>query len=155
MIAADPATHTGATRRQTLRQCRDALRFHWIDMANFLFDLASNLALLTIVVIGCGLYNRFTPGPAINSAHVFAALALAALLLDAALTFLVFADAQNRYGQFSTPAAFFARAAAYVLTIAIAFAWHHVARRKRAAQTSADETLVIRTSPYSESHLRL
>jgi chromate transport protein ChrA len=124
-------------------------------MANFLFDLASNLALLAVVVITCGMYNRFTPGPAINGAHVFAALALAALLLDAALTFLVFADAQNRYGQFSTPAAFFVRAAAYVIAIVTAFAWHHVTRRKRAAKSTADETLVIHTSPYSQSHLRL
>jgi chromate transport protein ChrA len=124
-------------------------------MANFLFDLVSNLALFAIVLIACALYNRFTPGPAINGAHVFAALALAAFVLDAALTFLVFADAQNRYGQFSTPAAFFARAGAYVFAIVAAFAWHHVAHRKRSAKIRADEALVIRTSPYSESHLRM
>ncbi|CAB3783485.1 hypothetical protein [Paraburkholderia fynbosensis] len=124
-------------------------------MANFLFDLVSNLALLALVVIACRVYNRLTPGPAINGAHVFAALALAALLLDAALTFLVFADAQNRYGQFSTPAAFFFRAAAYVIAIVVAFAWHHVTRRKRAATTTTDKTLVIHTSPYSQSHLRM
>ncbi|WP_121319256.1 hypothetical protein [Paraburkholderia sp. RAU2J] len=124
-------------------------------MANFLFDLVSNLALLAVVVIACEVYNRLTPGPAINGAHVFAALALAALLLDAALTFLVFADAQNRYGQFSTPAAFSFRAAAYVIAIVIAFAWHHVTRRKRAAITTTDKTLVIHTSPYSQSHLRM
>lgn len=124
-------------------------------MANFLFDLVSNFALLAIVVIACGLYNRFTPGPAINGAQVFAALALVAFVLDAALTFLVFADAQNRYGQFSTPAAFFARAAAYVLAIVAACTWHHVARRKRSTKISADEALVIRTSPYSESRLRM
>lgn len=124
-------------------------------MTNFLFDLLSNLALFAIVSIACGLYNRFTPGPAINGAHVFAALALAAFALDAALSFLVFADAQNRYGQFSTPAAFFARAGAYVLAIVAAFAWHYVARRKRSAQIRADQTLVIRTSSYSESHLHM
>jgi hypothetical protein len=124
-------------------------------MANFLFNLVSNIALLAVVVIVCGLYNHFTSGPAINGVHVFAALALAALLLDAALTFLVFADAQTRYGQFSSPAAFSARAAAYGLAIVIAFAWHHVARRKRSAKISADQALVIHTSPYSESHLRM
>ncbi|CAB3781214.1 hypothetical protein LMG28614_01193 [Paraburkholderia ultramafica] len=124
-------------------------------MANFLFDLVSNFALLAIVLIACGLYNRFTPGPAINGVHVFAALALAAFVFDAALTFLVFADAQNRYGKFSTPAAFFSRATAYMLAIVAAFAWHHVARRKRSAKIRADEALVIRTSPYSESHLRM
>lgn len=124
-------------------------------MANFMFDLVSNLALLAIVVIACRLYNRFTPGPAINGAHVFAALILVALLLDAALTFLVFADAQNRYGKFSTPSAFCTRAAAYVLALVAAFAWHRVARRKRAAKNRADATLVVHTSPYSESHLHM
>ncbi|MFM0718800.1 hypothetical protein PQQ73_20930 [Paraburkholderia strydomiana] len=122
-------------------------------MANFLFDLVSNLALLAVVMIACAVYNRFTPGPAINGTHVFAALVLAALLLDAALTFLVFADAQNRYGQFSTPAAFSVRAAAYVIAIVTAFAWHHVTRCKRAAKTAADKALVIHTSAYSQSHL--
>ncbi|HEY4296409.1 MAG TPA: hypothetical protein VGM85_08045 [Paraburkholderia sp.] len=124
-------------------------------MANFLFDFVSNLALLALVLLVCGLYNRFTPGPAINGAHVFAALALAAFVFDAALSFLVFADAKNRYGQFSTPTAFFGRAGAYGLAIVAAFAWHHTARRKRAAQVRADKALVIRTSPYSESHLRM
>jgi arginine exporter protein ArgO len=124
-------------------------------MANFLFDLVSNLALLAIVLIACGLYNRFTPGPAINSAHVFAALALTAFVFDAALTFLVFADAQNRYGQFTTPASFFTRAGAYVLATIAAFAWHHIARRKRSAKIRADEALIIRNSPYTESRLHM
>jgi hypothetical protein len=156
MIAAASANHAESLRRQTLRQRRDTLPFHWIDMANFLFDLVSNLALLAIVVVACRLHNRFTPGPAINGTHMFAALTLAALLLDAALTFLVFADAQNRYSQFSTPSAFCVRAGAYALAIAAAYAWHHVARRTRAAKSSAaDATLVVHSSAYSESHLRM
>jgi hypothetical protein len=124
-------------------------------MANFLFDVVSNLALLATVLLVCGLYNRLTAGPAVNGAHVFAALASTALALDAALTFLVFADAQNRYGQFSTPAAFCQRAGAYLFSIVAAIAWQFLARRKRATRMRADQALVIRTSPYSESHLRM
>ncbi|KAA1006291.1 hypothetical protein FVF58_27345 [Paraburkholderia panacisoli] len=124
-------------------------------MANFLFDVVSNLALLATVLLACGLYNRLTAGPAVNGARVFAALASAALALDAALTFLVFADAQNRYGQFSAPAVFCQRAGAYLFSIVAAFTWQSLARRKRATRMRADEALVIRTSPYSESHLRM
>lgn len=124
-------------------------------MANFLFDLVSNLALFVIVSIACSLHNRFSSGPALNGLPVFTALSSTALALDAALTFLVFADARNHYGQFSTPAAFWQRASAYVLAIVAAFAWHYVAHRKRPAKAGANETVVIHTSPYSESHLRI
>jgi hypothetical protein len=124
-------------------------------MVNFLFDVMSNLVLLAAALLVCGLYNRLTAGPTVNGAYVFAALATTALALDAALTFLVFADAQNHYGQFSTPAAFCQRAGAYLLSIAVAFAWQSVAHRKRATRMHADKALVIRTSPYSESHLRM
>ena len=122
-------------------------------MTNFLFDLLSNLASLAFVLTACHLCNRLIPGMALNGPHVFAALALIAFLLDAALTFLVFADAQNRYGQFSTPPAFLARAGAYALAIVAAFVWRHFARRGQPAKASGDETLVIHTSPYSKSHL--
>jgi hypothetical protein len=124
-------------------------------MTHFLFDLGSNLALLVIVLIACHLYNRFTSRPAINGAHVFAALALLAFMLDAALTFVVFADAKSRYGQFSSPDAFVERASSYGLAIVAAFAWRYVTRRSRPAQVSADKPVVIHTSPYSETHLRM
>ncbi|ORC47504.1 hypothetical protein B2G74_20505 [Burkholderia sp. A27] len=120
-------------------------------MANFLFNLVSNLALLAAVLIVCHLCNRLIPGATLNGPHVFVGLALAALLFDAALTFLVFADAQNRYGQFSTRAAFFQRAGAYGLAGIAAFGWRYLWRRSR--QAKAGDSLVIRTSPYSESHL--
>ncbi|MFM0190236.1 hypothetical protein PQR25_31010 [Paraburkholderia nemoris] len=121
-------------------------------MTNFLFDLVSNLVLLAIVLSACHPCNRLVPGAALNGAHVFVALISAALLLDAALTFLVFADAQSRYGTFSTPTAFVERASAYVLAAIAALASRYVARRARAAKTNHN-TLAIRTSPYSESHL--
>ncbi|WP_025601540.1 hypothetical protein [Burkholderia sp. WSM2230] len=122
-------------------------------MTNFLFDLVSNFALLAIVLIACHVCNRLIPGAPLNGPSVFAALALAAVLLDAALTFLVFADARTRYGQFSTPSAFFVRSAAYALTVIVAFAWAGVRRRNRSAKASPGKGLVIPTSPYSKSHL--
>ncbi|WP_408321894.1 hypothetical protein [Paraburkholderia nemoris] len=152
MIAADSANHAATLREQTLWQRRRSLRFHSVNMTNFLFDLVSNLVLLAIVLSACHLCNRLVPGAALNGAHVFVALISAALLLDAALTFLVFADAQSRYGTFSTPAAFVERASAYVLAAIAALASRYVARRARAAKTNHN-TLAIRTSPYSESHL--
>ena len=122
-------------------------------MTNFLLDFVSNLALLAIVLIVCGICNRLMPGAALNGSHVFVALACAAILLDAALTFLVFADARTRYGQFSTSAAFFTRSAAYGLAIIAAFAWRGFGRRKAPAQVEPSKPLVIHTSPYSESQL--
>ena len=122
-------------------------------MTNFLFDLVSNLVLLAVVLFVCHLCNRLIPGASINGSHVFVALALAALLLDAALTFLVFADAQNRYGQFSTPALFFERAGAYVLAAIAALAWHCVSRRARPTAVKTGNAVVIHTSAYSESQL--
>lgn len=124
-----------------------------MNMTNFLFDLFSNLALPAVVLIVCHLCNRLIPGASLNGAHVFVALALTALLLDAALTFLVFADAQTRYGQFSTPALFFERAGAYGLAAITALAWQYIARRTNPAKVKTGETIVISTSPYSESHL--
>ncbi|MFL9908021.1 hypothetical protein P0D84_17235 [Paraburkholderia sp. RL17-337-BIB-A] len=121
-------------------------------MTNFLFDLVANLALLAIVLFACHLCNRLVPGAALNGAHIFIALAWTALLLDAALTFLVFADAQNRYGKFSNSSAFFERASTYVLAAIAALAWRYATRRMRTAKANMN-TLVIRTSPYSESHL--
>ena len=152
MIAADSANHAATLREQTLWQRRRSLRLHSVNMTNFLFDLVSNLVLLAIVLSACHLCNRLVPGAALNGAHVFVALISAALLLDAALTFLVFADAQSRYGTFSTPAAFVERASAYVLSAVAALASRYVARRARATKTNHN-TLAIRTSPYSESHL--
>lgn len=140
-------------RTQTLSQHRNLRRFHSIDMTNFLFDLASNLALLAIVLVACNGCNRLIPGAAIDGSRVFSALALTAMLLDAALTFLVFADARTRYGQFSTPTAFFARSAAYALAIVAAVAWRSFGRRNRLARSTLGKTLVIPTSPYSDSHL--
>lgn len=124
-------------------------------MTNFLFDLLSNLALLAVVSMVCRLYNRFGSGAALSGPAIFIVLALTACVLDGLLTFLVFADAQNRYGQFVRPTSFFQRAGAYVLAIVIAFAWLRMSGRRRLAKGGPDKPVVIRTSPYSESRLRM
>ncbi|NPT34533.1 hypothetical protein [Paraburkholderia xenovorans] len=122
-------------------------------MINFLFDLFSNLALLAFVLAACHLCNRRIPGASLDGSLVFAALACIAFMLDAALTFLVFADSQNRYGHLSTSTAFFERACAYWLAIIAALALRRAARRSRPAKVGRGEALVIHTSPYSKSHL--
>lgn len=152
MIAADSANHAVTPRVQMFWPYRRSLRFHSVNMTNFLFGLVSNLAFLAIVLSACHLCNRLVPGATLNGPHIFVALASTALLLDAALTFLVFADAQSRYGKFSTSSAFFERGGAYTVAAIAALAWQYARRRVRHARTS-DNTLVIRTSPYSESHL--
>ncbi|MBN3804383.1 hypothetical protein GXB81_15185 [Paraburkholderia sp. Ac-20336] len=124
-------------------------------MTHFLLDILVNLALLAGVSLACGLYNRLGAGATLSGPRVFAALAAIALVLDIVLTFVVFADAQSRYGQFSRTATFFQRSGAYVLAIMVAFAWHYVARRRRSTKLDACKTIVISTSPYSESRLRI
>ncbi|MGF6792056.1 hypothetical protein [Paraburkholderia sp. 35.1] len=124
-------------------------------MTTFLFDLLSNLALFAIVSMACRLYNRFGSGAALSGPAIFIVLALAACVLDGLLTFVVFADAQNRYGQFALPTSFLQRAGAYALAIVIAFSWHRMSRRRRAVKSDPDNAVVIQTSPYSESRLRM
>lgn len=125
-------------------------RFHSDTMSNFLFDLAANLAILATLLVACHLCNLARPDLALNGGYVYLVLASTALVFDAALTFLVFADARSRYGQFSTPSAFAERASAYALACALAL---YCASRIRRAKTKTGEVLVIRTSAYSESHL--
>jgi hypothetical protein len=124
-------------------------------MTNFLSDLLSNLALLAVVSLACRLYNRFGSGAPLSGPAIFIVLASIACLLDGLLTFVVFADAQNRYGQFVQPASFLRRAGAYALAIVIAFSWHRLSGRRRAAKGNREKPVVIRTSPYSESRLRM
>jgi hypothetical protein len=129
-------------------------RFLHDIMSNFLFNLVSNLTFLATVAIACQLCNRFAPpDAALNGGYVFIALASAALMLDAALTFLVFADAQSRYGQFSSPAAFLERTGAYAIACIVALGCARALGRGRGFKANARNMLVIRTSAYTESHL--
>jgi hypothetical protein len=88
----------------------------------------------------------------LNGDYIYLLLAATALVFDATLTFCVFADAPSRYGKFSTPSAFVERACAYTVACALPL---YCARclRIRMEKAKASHALVIRTSPYSESHL--
>ena len=127
-------------------------RFHSDTMSNFLFDLTANLVILVTLLVACHLCNLARPDLALNGGYVYLVLASTALVFDAALTFLVFADAQSRYGQFSTPSAFVERASAYALACALALYCASRTRVRRAKDKTGD-VLVIRTSAYTESHL--
>jgi hypothetical protein len=127
-------------------------RFHSDIMNNFLFDLATNLAILAMLLIACHLCNLARPDLALNGGYTYLLLAATALVFGATLTFCVFADAPSRYGKFSTPSAFVERACAYTVACALPL---YCARclRIRMEKAKASHALVIRTSPYSESHL--
>jgi hypothetical protein len=127
-------------------------RFHSDIMSNFLFDLGTNLAILAALLIACHLCNLARPDLALNGGYTYLLLAAPAFVFDATLTFLVFADAPSRYGKFGTPNAFVERACAYTLSCALAL---YCARclRIRMKKAKAGDALVIRTSPYTESHL--
>lgn len=121
-------------------------------MSNFLLDLVTNLMILVTLLFVCHLVNMLRPALAVNGGYVFIVLASAALVFDAALTFLVFADAPSRYGKFSDPGAFLERGGAYAAACVVALCCALVAR-KRVKKTTPRDTLVIRTSAYTESHL--
>ena len=76
---------------------------------------------------------------------VFVVFVAIALLFDAALTFLVFADSQARYGKFSTVQAFIPRLVAYLTASGIAIVLSRM--RSRKATGRADACTVLRTSP--------
>jgi hypothetical protein len=120
-------------------------------MINFLLDLISNQDILAVVATVCCAINLTRTDVRLNGYHVFIGLVGAALLVDAALTFLVFADSQSRYGTFSTTHAFLQRAAAYLAACAIAFYFARLRTPKPHAP--AVEHVVIPTSPYSNSQL--
>jgi hypothetical protein len=121
-------------------------------MANFLFYLASNLGLLAAVLLACKLHSRFTSRTSANGAYMFMTLASSAFAFDAALTFLVFADAQTRYGQFSAQTAFYQRAGAYMIAIIAALGWHRAVRPRHAARQPIDNSPVTHTRAIPDSH---
>src|SRR6202167_466851 len=89
-------------------------------MSNFLFDLATNLAILATLFMACHLCNLAKPDLALNGGYTYLLLAATALVFDATLTFCVCANARSRYGKFSRPDAFVERACAYTLACALA-----------------------------------
>ena len=120
-------------------------RSHLNVTINFLLDLISNLIILTVLLTACCVINWMRPDAKPNGYLVFVVFVAIALLFDAALTFLVFADSQARYGKFSTVQAFIPRLAAYVTACGIAIGLSRMRSRKAAGR--ADARTVIRTSP--------
>ena len=130
-------------------------RFHLNVMINFLLDLISNLIILAMLLTACCVINWMRPDAKANGYRVFVVLVAVALLFDSALTFLVFADAQARYGQFSTTEAFISRAGAYLAACCVAVVLDRMHRRK--AATRDGERAAIRpstTAAYTKSQLR-
>lgn len=121
-------------------------------MSNFLFDPATHLAILAALLIACHLFNLARPELALNGRCTYLLLAATALVFDGTLTFFVFADAPSRYGKFRAPSAFVERVCAYTLVCVLAL---YCARclRIRMEKAKVRRALVIRTSPYTESHL--
>ncbi|WP_245253948.1 hypothetical protein [Paraburkholderia sp. LEh10] len=126
-------------------------RFHLNVMINFLLDLISNLIILAVMLAACCVINWMKPDAKANGYLAFVVFVALALLFDAALTFLVFADSQARYGRFSTTGAFVARLAAYAAASAIAICLARVRSRKPAE--ASNKPPVIGTSPYTDSRL--
>jgi hypothetical protein len=119
-------------------------------MINFLLDLISNLIILAVLVMVCSVVNKIKPDANANGYLLFVAVIGVALLFDAALTFLVFADSQARYGKFSTSQAFVLRLAAYVSACGIAIGLSRMRNRRAAA--GAQEHAAIRTTPRTPSY---
>ena len=113
-------------------------------MINFLLDLISNLVILAALLAVCCVINWMRPDVKLNGYRVFVVLVAIALVFDAALTFLVFADSQARYGKFSTTDAFLARMAAWLTASGVAVLLSRMRSRKVAGR--ADARAVIRTS---------
>jgi hypothetical protein len=122
-------------------------------MSNFLFDLVTNLAILALLLGACHLCNLAKPEFAFNGGYAFVVLAVTTMAFDAALTFLVFADAPSRYGKFSSPGGFVQRATACALGCAVALYLGRRVRLRRRRASHAHDIIVIRTSAYTESHL--
>ena len=118
-------------------------------MINFLLDLISNLIILAALLAACCVINWMRPDEKANGYRVFVVFVAIALVFDAALTFLVFADSQARYGKFSTTDAFLARMAAYLTASGIAVLLSRMRSRKEAGR--AEARAVIRTSGTSAS----
>lgn len=120
-------------------------------MVNFLLDLISNLVVLAVTLTAASALNRMKPDAKANGYLAFFVFIAIALVFDAALTFLVFADAQTRYGKFSTTESFMQRFAAYLTACGIAVCLARVRNRKTSQGTQGPA--VISTSPYTNSQL--
>ncbi|MBN3757002.1 hypothetical protein G3N95_28960 [Paraburkholderia sp. Tr-20389] len=130
LLAGSAFTHRSHMARGIVKD-----RFHLTAMINFLLDLISNLAILAALLVVCCVVNKMRPDAYANGYLLFVAFVAVALLFDAALTFLVFADSQARYGKFSTTDAFATRSAAYLTACGIAIGLSRMRSRKAAERT--------------------
>lgn len=126
-------------------------------MYNFVCCLLSNLALLAAVQLVCWFIRAMRPDLSVHGERVFIGMIAIAFVFDAALTFLVFADATGPWQRYHPVSAFCARALAYALAVAVALAFARRAARaaaqRNAREPRQDGALVIETSPYSKSRL--
>jgi len=125
-------------------------------MTNFIGCLLSNVVLLALTHAVCWTARRLRPRLAVRATHLYLALLAIALTFDAALTYLVFADAGGNWAQHDPRETFRGRAAAYALAAVLALIAAHVGARianLRAARRATSNTLEIETSPYSKSTL--
>lgn len=130
-------------------------------MYNFVCCLLSNLALLAVAQLACWFIRAMRPDLTVRGERMFIGMIAIAFVFDAALTFLVFAEATGPWQVYHPVSAFFARAVAYVIAVAVALV---LARRparaptqydapRDASERNKDGALVIETSPYSKSTL--
>ncbi|HEV3430894.1 MAG TPA: hypothetical protein VG320_23685 [Paraburkholderia sp.] len=126
-------------------------------MYNFVCCLLSNLALLAAVHLVCWFIRAMRPDLTIHSERIFIGMMALAFVFDAALTFLVFAEASGPWQRYHPVSAFFARALAYVLAVVVALVLARRAARaaaqRDAGENRKDGALEIETSPYSKSTL--
>jgi hypothetical protein len=123
-------------------------------MYTFVCCLLSNLALLAAVQLACWLIRAMRPDLTVRGTRVFIGMIALALVFDAALTFLVFADAGGPWRARNPEETFFERAAAYVLAAALAIAFARLAhKRSNARSKTPPGALVIETSPYTKTTL--
>ena len=102
-----------------------------------LFHLLWILALLALVLAVCCVVNWLWPGESLDGLRVFVTVAIFALVFDATLTFLVFADAQQRDGTFSSAIAFAGRACAYGLAATTGFCFARLRKQRQSRRFEA------------------
>jgi hypothetical protein len=125
-------------------------------MYNFVCCLFSNLVLLAAVQGVCWFIRAMRPDLSVRGERVFIGMMVIAGVFDAALTFLVFAEASGPWQVYHPVSAFFARCVAYALAVAVALMLGRRATRRNqrdANKSGKDGALVIETSPYSKSTL--
>lgn len=94
-------------------------------MFNFLLTLTLNLLILAALLSACYAVNQLWRSANADGYLAFAVFIIFAAILDAILTFMVFADSTTHYGQFSTTPAFNQRLSSYFAAAGIALYCAH------------------------------